>query len=239
MFLSVLFLLTSSEQHPYSVEITKDNVFDIIGKKEHVYVHFFAEGCRHCAKMAPEWNELVRIYHPVQNVIMATINCDRWSSLCFSFDGTSTPSVQHFGPRERKGVQYGGERTIIPMTKWVISTSEEKPYTKPNSLLYARSIDEIKNIIKDGQVLLVVDDQKTHFYNQTEIRQCEGQSEAKVIAISKDTYPNESAAYCGSNDTNNCIVLLNKDEVFKYDGPIEYTKILDFVDEHPLKDESL
>lgn len=239
MLFCSLIILISSEAHPYSVEITKDNVFDIIGKKEHVYVHFFAEGCRHCAKMQPEWNELVRIYHPVQNVIMATVNCDRWSSVCFSFDGTSTPSVKHFKPRERQGVQYGGERTIIPMTKWVISTSEEKPYTKPNSLLYARSIDEINGIAKEGQVLLIVDDPKTHFYNQTEIRQCEGESQAKILAISKNDHPKEAEKYCGKSDVDNCVVLLNGEETIKYEGPIEYSKILDFIDAHPPKDDSL
>lgn len=236
MFFGLFFIHIYSEAHPLSVEITKENVFDIIGKTKHVYVHFFSKGCRHCAKMAPEWNELVRIYHPIDEVVLATINCDRWSNLCFSFDGTSTPSIQHFSPRERKGVQYGGDKTLIPMSKWIIETSSAKPYVKPKSLLYAKTIDEINASLKEnGQVLIVVDDPRHQIYNQTEIREAEGATPAHIFAISKSSYPQEAELYCEKDE--HCIVLINGNETIIYDGPIESSKILDFIDEHPVKEE--
>ena len=224
----LLFFLFIS--HPFSVEINKKNVFDIISHENDVFVHFWAEGCKHCMAFAPEWNELVRIYHNVEGVVLATINCDRCPSLCAAFDGTSTPGVQHFAPKERKGEQFGGERTVLALAKWVKKNSGKDPFTKPHSLLFV-SPKEIEADIQENWILLTIDNPRKQSYNHTEIRKCEEvRDDVLVRALSNKHFPKEAENFC--NGKEHCIVLTNGKDKFEYQGEIESRLLLDFIDFH-------
>jgi thiol-disulfide isomerase/thioredoxin len=227
--LLVLSLLLLS--HPFSVVINKQNVFEIIGKQNHVIVHFWADGCRHCMAFAPHWNDFVRMYHPVNGIVTATIHCDRFASLCTAFDGSGTPAVQYFAPRERKGALYGGAKEIVPLVKWVRDLTSLDPYTSPGSLLFAppNEVSDLSN--EGGWALIVVDNPRNQFYNHTELRTLESRPELPLRAISNVDYEKDVPRYCGQKGVN-CITLTNGKESFVYDGEIEPGAILAFIDAH-------
>ncbi|KAH0790086.1 putative protein disulfide isomerase [Histomonas meleagridis] len=214
--------------HPYSVEINKENVFDIIGKEKHVFVHFFSEGCKFCLKAQPEWNELVRIYYPIKDIVFATINCDRWRSLCSAFDGTSTPNFQYFAPHQRSGSAFGGEAEVVSFARWVKQMTSILPYTKPHTLMFTNP-KEINDLKEEGYVFTVLDDPKTQFYNHSVFRKVENQFDIPFRSLSPKEYPEESKAFC---DSPHCVVLLYKNEKYTYNGEIEIQNVMDFIDSH-------
>jgi thiol-disulfide isomerase/thioredoxin len=224
LVLSSLFL-----SHPFSVEIDKQNVFDIIGKQNHVVVHFWADGCKHCLAFAPEWNEFVRMYHPVEGIVMATILCDKMASLCTAFDGSGTPAVEYFAPRERKGAIYGGVKEALPLVKWIRELTSLDPYTSPGSLLFA-SPKEISDLTANGWVLVVADNPRQEFFNHTEIRGIEGKREVTVRALSSVNFEKDISKYCG--EKLNCIVLAKGEEQIVYEGEVERKAVLAFIDGH-------
>jgi hypothetical protein len=80
-----------------------------------------------------------------------------------------------------------------------------------------------------GWAFVVVDDHKTHVYNQTEIRSCEEQREIQFRALSYVDYPKEAARYC-QNDAPNCIFLTNGQETFQYTDEVSAKDIGAFID---------
>lgn len=216
--------------HPFSHKITKENVFDVIGKTEWVIVHFFADGCKHCGEFEPVWNEVSRMYKPVDGIKLATINCDRWNQLCVMFDGTSTPGVQVFAPRERRGQVFGGKRETLPLVKWIRNHTGIDPFTKPGSLLFA-SPEDIAETQKENWVLVATDNPRKLFYNHTALRDCEDDRFLQLRALSNVQYPEKTKELCGA-DTNNCLVLTNGKQTFKYEGQIDTDALLDFIAQH-------
>ena len=216
--------------HPFSTRIDKEHVFDVIGKEKHVLVHFYADSCAHCAKFEHAWNELARMYRPLDNFVTATINCDRWNSLCVMFDGSSTPTIEYFAPHEKNGQAYGGEREVLPLVKWVKKMADVTPFTKPGSLLFVTP-SEIEELEKESWVLIVADDPRNQHYNHTELRNCEGQRMIELRALSSTHWPKEVENACGTG-IDHCIVLTDGKRKFLYEGDVETDKILTFFDSH-------
>lgn len=214
--------------HPYSVEINKENVFEIISKLNHVIVHFYSDWCPHCAKMAPAWNEISRMYYPVEDVVMAQINCDSCKSLCSAFDGTSTPNIQYFAPKERKPIMYGGEKEVLPMARWIKQQTGKIPFTKPGNLLYNQK-EELQERTKNGWVLIVVDNARNQYYNHTNIRNCEEDRDIPIRAFDPSLDPKFTSDLCGTEE--HCILLLKDAEKHEYKGEIDTEEILTFIDD--------
>ncbi|OHT00980.1 Thioredoxin family protein [Tritrichomonas foetus] len=234
MIFSLFFVFLSAQGHPYSVEITKDNLDDIIGKSKHVFIHFYSEGCRHCIKMAPEWNEVVRIYHPVTEIVMATINCDRWSSICYNLEGTSTPSIQHFAPGKKKGVQYKGAKTFEPIQKFVAEKTSIQPLIPQNCLIFVTP-EELNQALSEGPALVIVDNHKSMNYDHPQIRACENQTDIPILALSQPFYPKESENICQGAD--HCILYVDDGKKVPFTKTVETNALLDFIDSNKGNDE--
>lgn len=225
----VLFLLLIKDR--FSVKLDKDHVFDVIGKSDYVLVHFFADGCSHCAKFHPHWEDVARMYHPVPGILTATVNCDRWRSLCVMFDGTSTPGVQLFSPMQRRGQVFGGLLESLPVVKWVRNMTGLDPFTRPNSLAFMTP-SEIAEAQTMKWLLIAVDNPRRHRFNHSELRACEGQRLVKPVALSVTHHPEESVRLCG--ESPRCLVLTNGERRILFDGPenADRDAILAFVDQH-------
>ena len=219
--------------HPFSTRINKEHVFDVIGKDKHVLVHFYADGCQHCGKFEPVWNEIARMYKPLPNFETATINCDRWNSLCVMFEGASTPTVQYFPPKERHGQAYGGEKEVMPLVKWIKRMTNVVPFTTPNSLLFA-SPAEIEETEKESWVFVVADDPRKQLFNHTVLRSCEQERLVELRAMSNTHFPKEAAELCGGETS--CMVLTDGKQRIRYDGDVSADKILEFFDAHVAPD---
>jgi len=226
MFFYLFLALCSALGHPFSTPISKENLFSYIGSVKHVILHFYAPDCPHCEELAPEWNEVTRIYRPNDNIVFAVVNCDRWRSICSSLDGSATPTIQYFPPRERRGVAYGGSHDVISIVKWIKANTGIMPFTKPGSMVYTTP-KELKYLTESKSVFLAIDDSKSHFYNQTEIRQAESLVSSEFRALSPSDYPKESSQYCSDIP---CLVFLQGDKKTLYNGPVNHTAVASFVE---------
>ena len=227
MFVFLPFAL--SFKHPFSVQINKNNMFEIIGNKKPVFVHFYSPDCPHCVDFAPVWNELSRMYNIFDNITFATVNCDRYRSICSQFDGTSTPTTKFFAARSKEGERFGGESSIIGFAKFVRRNLGFNPYTAPHHLCYAKS-GEVEKLLEKNAVLVVVDNHKKSTFNQTEIRECEEKRNVDIRAFDPVDNAKEAVKYCP--DGKPCITLLQDDKTYKYEGKINKTEIIKFLDEN-------
>lgn len=214
-------------EHPFSEVMTKENHAQIIGQKKPAVIHFYAPDCPHCAEFAPTWNEVTRMYNPFTNITFATINCDRYKSVCASYDGQATPTTRYFAPRSKTSEQFGGN-DVVGLVKFIRRCSDMLPYTSPNHLTYAKP-NEIEKILKENPVFVVIDHHRKGVYNQTEIRQCEEKRDIDIRALDPVDNAKELKKYCGAQE--NCMVLLQGSNVYKYEGPVEHEAILAFFDD--------
>lgn len=215
-------------KHPFSKEITRDNVMDIIGKDRPVLAHFFSEGCKHCEKMAPEWNEMTRIYHGHTDVDLAVVDCSRFKSICANFESSSTPSVKYFAPHDKTGELYGGKFELIPMVKWVKGLTSFMPLASPGKLLFV-SPEEIEEQKRKSPIFLVADDPIKSALNHTILREGENHPAVLFRAINIHKYPNVLEGTTMS--------LLLDDQVIPYKGEVDIDDIYKFIDEHIHTDE--
>lgn len=220
----VLVCACTSIHHPFSTPVTKKDIFDHIGKKKHVILHFYAPDCQHCQKIEPIWNEVSRMYSPVDDIEFAVIDCDRWRSTCVALDGASTPTIKYYTPGSKDGQIIGSGHSIIDFVKTIRQLSGLLPYTKPKSLLYTK-YETIEQMIDENPVLVVVDDPKKMHYNQTEIRQCEQISNIEIRAIA----PTDSAAKTVCKNGVPCITLVKKNELIPYEDEIKEENIKKFL----------
>ena len=210
MILTIIFYIL----HPYSVSINKENLYNFIGSNKHTFLHFYSPDCPHCEKLQPIWNELTKIYKPLDNITFATVNCDRWKSICSSFDGLATPTVQYFAPKQRKGISYGGQHEIINFVKWIKSNSNIIPYTKPGSIIYSTP-NEINELIDQKWILLAIDDPKNNFLNHSEILNIEKNINIDIRAISYLQFSEFTFKY---SENKSILLLLNNKNFFKIEN---------------------
>jgi thiol-disulfide isomerase/thioredoxin len=230
--LAVVLLALLLLSHPFSIQLDKQNTYNYVGKSNHLFVHFYTDGCRHCARLAPHWNELVRMYHPVEGISMATLGCDRFSSLCIELDGTSTPGIQYFRPNEKVGITFDGERELGPLLEWVQNLTSFVPFAKPNCLLFAKP-DEVAALTKDGGwAFVVVDSPVEPAFNHSEFRACETERpEIAFRAVSNVHFQSEADRLC-HNDGKRCAFLSNGKDVVMYNDEIAADPLFAFLDVH-------
>ena len=228
MFL-LLFSFSSSFKHPFSTQINKNNMIELIGNKKAAVIHFYAPECPHCSDFAPKWNELSRMYHIFDNVTFGTVNCDRYRSICSQFDGSATPTTKFYPPHDKLGQTFAGDASVIGFAKWLRNHMGFNPYTPPNHLCYAKT-GEIDTLLKKNSVFVVVDSHKKNSFNQTEIRQCEEKRNIDIRALDPNDQQEEAKKYCP--DLKPCMVLLQNENTYKYNGEVTKEAILEFFDQN-------
>ena len=229
MFFLYFSCFSNAFKHPFSTVINKKNMIELIGNKKAAVVHFYAPECPHCADLAPTWNELSRMYNVYDNVTFGTINCDRYRSICSQYDGSSTPTTKFYPPHAKLGEVFAGDMSVMGFAKWLRNHMGFNPYTAPNHLCYAKK-GEIDEILKKNAVFVVVDHHKKSSFNQTEIRQCEEKRNVDIRALDPHDHADEAKKYC--SDLQPCMVLIQNDKQYKYEGPITKESILEFFDQN-------
>jgi thiol-disulfide isomerase/thioredoxin len=222
--LSLLFLA-----HPFSVELERNNVDSIVGQSSHLFIHFYTDGCPHCKKMAPVWNDVVRMYRPLSGFVFAAIDCGRLHGICETLEGTTTPSVRYFAPGQKTGTMFEGERELEPLLEFVKNFTKTEPYTASGSVMFVPP-GEIDTITSEGGwVFVVVDNHKERYYDHGEIKKCEELREIQFRAVSNVDYRKEASRLC-RNSEGRCIFLTNGEETVQYGEEVNVEKIGAFLE---------
>lgn len=190
MFVEFIFIIEAITE-----QMNRGNVFQLISRDKYVFLFFYAEGCPHCALVHPIWKQIERIYNPVSSLIISSINCDKYKSTCFGLDYSSTPSIMFFRPHERIGSLFGGNKTIISFSKFILKEAGIEPYSSPESLIYL-SKDQIEKL--ERPAFFVFDNPRNQKINHSELIICENNSEFIIHAVSVVEYPDVAKNHCGN-----------------------------------------
>ncbi|KAK3612179.1 hypothetical protein CHS0354_016566 [Potamilus streckersoni] len=86
------------------VHLTDENFKNILKKKKHALVMFYAPWCGHCKKAKPEYMQAAAKYKDDNKVVFAAIDCTTHNTMCTSHDVTGYPTFKYFnyGKNEQK-----------------------------------------------------------------------------------------------------------------------------------------
>ncbi|KAK6167382.1 hypothetical protein SNE40_021422 [Patella caerulea] len=97
-----------------------DATYDEVIAEKTVFVKFYAPWCGHCKRLAPTWLELAQIYSGRDDVIIADVDCTRYSDICKNNQIRGYPTLILL----RNGVrvqEYSGSRTLDSLQSFVDS----------------------------------------------------------------------------------------------------------------------
>jgi len=98
--------------------VVGDNFDDIVldGSKD-VLIEFYSPWCSHCEELAPIYEAVGKRLASVKHLIIAKI--DATANDVENYPVTSYPSVKFFPARNKKPVDYEGEKTADAMIAWL------------------------------------------------------------------------------------------------------------------------
>lgn len=187
--------------------------------------------------MRPTWNEISMMFHPISDVELLTLNCNKFQSLCVGIDGTSTPNIQYIPPHQtRRTSIFAGAYENISLVKWIKDNTGLLPFSPPGYPMYINE-DESNEIIKNSWTLFVVDEPRKSSLNMTLMRSLEGKREINVRAISPKKDHDFASKLCGSKIP--CISLLGGKDKYNYNGDYSEDSLLEFIDKYVPTEDSL
>eukprot|EP00177_Eucheuma_denticulatum_P001440 GFKZ01002596.1.p1 GENE.GFKZ01002596.1~~GFKZ01002596.1.p1 ORF type:complete len:362 (+),score=56.97 GFKZ01002596.1:536-1621(+) len=106
---------------PSNVTPLTDSNFDTIAldKDKHVFVGFFAPWCGHCKAMKPDWEKLAELYVDEPNVVVASVDCDAYSSLAEKYEVGGFPTLKFSGLGDVDFEDYSGGRQLDDLVSYV------------------------------------------------------------------------------------------------------------------------
>merc|ERR1711871_948761 len=129
--ISVGLCLSSAEDAaPSSVlDLTMDNFVEVVtDSKKHVVVEFFAPWCGHCKEFAPIYEKIAEQYAGSESVVVAKLDSEAHAVFAKMYKVTSYPTIKIFPKKDKKGIEYSGERTENDVKAWIDKeTYEETP----------------------------------------------------------------------------------------------------------------
>ncbi|KAF6778034.1 hypothetical protein AHF37_02580 [Paragonimus kellicotti] len=96
------------------VELTSENVNQMLSSDGIWFVEFYAPWCGHCQKLAPEWKKVASALKGVVEV--AAVNTDEQPSLTSKYNIKSFPTILIFAKDKLVPIPYTGARNVLTIT---------------------------------------------------------------------------------------------------------------------------
>merc|ERR1711939_379379 len=131
LVLCCLALASLGEDAPATgvVELTMENFVEVVtDSKKHVLVEFYAPWCGHCKEFAPTYEKIAAHYQDNEAIVVAKLDAEAHAVFSKMYKVTSFPTVKLFPKKEKKGIDFTGERNEEAIKAFVDKeTFEEEP----------------------------------------------------------------------------------------------------------------
>jgi len=103
-----------------TVELTMDNFVEVVtDSKKHVVVEFYAPWCGDCKKFAPIYDEVAEHYKGDDSVLLAKLDAEAHAVFAKMYKVSSFPTVKLFAKKDKKGLEFTGDRTVEALKSFV------------------------------------------------------------------------------------------------------------------------
>ncbi|KAL1490601.1 hypothetical protein ABEB36_013267 [Hypothenemus hampei] len=125
-----------SEENSDVLHLTEDNFKNILKKKKHVLVMFYAPWCGHCKKAKPEFAQAAAEFNDNPRVEFGAVDCTVETSICSAFEVTGYPTLKYFSYFNKEVRAYNGGRTKEDFVQYMsnpmqIANQSSVPRTEP------------------------------------------------------------------------------------------------------------
>jgi len=99
----------------------------VLDADKDVFVEFYAPWCGHCKKLTPVWEKLAGIFKKEPNVVIASLDADKYKEIGSKYDVSGFPTLIYF-PKDNKdkGERYNGGRELADLLSHVNSKAGTK-----------------------------------------------------------------------------------------------------------------
>jgi len=128
-----------------SVVVLTPANFDSVVKDEtkDVFIEFYAPWCGHCKKLAPTWEKLAHVFRREENVVIASVDSDKYKDLGSPYEVTGFPTLVYLSKEDRKGDRYNGARELPDLIKHV---NEKAKTNRHESGLYEATFGRFETL---------------------------------------------------------------------------------------------
>ncbi|XP_014294871.1 dnaJ homolog subfamily C member 10 [Microplitis demolitor] len=111
--------------NPTVIKLNKDNYYKTVGRKDDTtlwVIDYFAPWCGPCQQLAPEWTIVAKNLHLLDNVKVASVDCDANGDLCRELGVRSYPTIRLY-PFGSVGLNqvalFNGQRDSTALMQWI------------------------------------------------------------------------------------------------------------------------
>ncbi|GAA5870721.1 hypothetical protein JCM1840_006784 [Sporobolomyces johnsonii] len=187
------------------------------GSEKLTVAAFTAPWCGYCKKLAPDFDKVADSLKGIVNVVNVDCDEDQNKPLCGEMGVQGFPTIKVFPGGSAPSRNYDGQRTAKDIISYATSsmptfvkraTTADEASTKPVSLLFTSA----------GKVTPLYKALSTDFHRSID------------FYAARDTKVGEQAMRAfGVDKTPALLVLSGEGEVKRYDGPLKYDKLHDFL----------
>ncbi|XP_071942391.1 protein disulfide-isomerase A5-like [Antedon mediterranea] len=107
-----------SEEESAVDHLGNDNFKNVMKKKKHALVMFYAPWCGHCKKAKPEFQQAAAKFEDNSKVSFAAVDCTEAKDVCSQFEVSGYPSIKFFN-YGKLTQDYQGGRTEVDFTSFM------------------------------------------------------------------------------------------------------------------------
>lgn len=113
------------EEEPWSsvpsevVHLTTDTFKQVLKKKRHALVMFYAPWCGHCKNLKPHYQNAAQVFEDEPQITLAAVDCTEHNEVCKFAEVSGYPTIKYYHYYNKGQADYNGGRTKDDLVKYM------------------------------------------------------------------------------------------------------------------------